>query len=103
MHYDESANGRQIEAALNEELEIVLPETRTAGYQWVAKNSGEPVCQLLKETTEPSATVGGTGHHLWQFLVVASGTAEIKLHYLRPWETSKEPARTFSLKIRVRS
>ena len=103
MHYDESANGRQIDAALNEELEIVLPETRTAGYSWVIKSTGEPICQLLKETAEPSASVGGTGRHHWQFRVVASGIAEIKLHYLRPWENSKEPARTFSLKVRVRS
>jgi predicted secreted protein len=103
MRYDESANGRQIDATLNEEFEIVLPETRTAGYQWVVKNTGEPVCELLKETSEPSAGIGGTGHHLWQFRVVVSGSAEIELHYLRPWEKSKEPARTFWLKVRVRS
>lgn len=104
MQYDERANGHQIGAKLNEELEISLPETRTAGYRWVTKSTGEPVCRLLQETARPNPTgVGGTGQHLWQFRAVAAGTGEIEFHYLRPWENSAAPARTFILKVRVGS
>ena len=104
MHYDEHANGHQIEARVDEELEISLSEIPTAGYRWTTKNAGEPVCRLLKESIQPNlAGVGGAGRHLWEFRAVAAGTGEIELHYLRPWEKSAEPARTFVLKIRVGS
>src|SRR5271154_4385817 len=101
MQYDESANGRLVEAKLNEGLAISLPEARTAGYRWVIKNTGTPVCQLLDEATHPNSPgVGGSGQHVWHFLAVAAGTGEIEFHYRRPWENSVEPARTFVLKIR---
>jgi predicted secreted protein len=104
MQYDESANGRQIEAKLNEEFEISLAEVRTAGYRWVIKSAGAPVCRLLEEATHPNSPgVGGSGQHVWQFRTVAAGIAEIELHSRRPWESSAEPARTFVLKVRVGS
>jgi len=104
MQYDESANRRQIEATVNEELEIVLAETPTAGYRWMTKSTGEPVCRLLEEIAQPNtAGVGGTGHRLWKFRAVAPGMGEIALNYLRPWDNATEPARTFVLKVRVRS
>jgi len=104
MRYDERANGHQIEAKLNEELEISLSEARTAGYCWVIKSAGAPVCRLLEETTHPNSPgVGGSGQHIWKFKTVAAGTGEIELHYRRPWESSAEPARTFALKVHVGS
>jgi predicted secreted protein len=104
MQYDERANGHEVEAKLNDELEISLSETRTAGYRWAVKSGGEPALKLLEETAQPNAPgVGGSGHHVWQFRALAAGTGEIELHYLRPWENSSEPARTFVLKVRVRS
>jgi predicted secreted protein len=104
MQCDESANGHQIEAKVGEELEISLSETRTAGYRWVTKSGGEPVFQLLKDTVVPnSAGVGGSGRHFWHFRAAAAGVGEIELHYLRPWEDSEKPARTFVIKVRVRS
>ncbi len=102
MHYDERANGTQIETKVKDELEISLAEIRTAGYRWEMKSGGEPVLQLLEEVAQPNpAGVGGAGRHLWRFRAVAAGTGEIELHYGRPWENSSEPARTFTLKVRV--
>ena len=104
MLYDERANGQQIEAKVNEKLEISLSETRMAGYRWVTKSGGEPMLRLLEETSQPNpVAVGGTGHHLWQYLAVSAGAGEIELHYLRGWENPADPARTFVLKVRVRS
>jgi predicted secreted protein len=102
MQYDEHANNHEVDAKLNEDVEISLSESRTAGYHWVTKKKGEPVCELLNETVQPKSTsVGGAGHHLWQFRVVALGEAEIELHYQRSWENPTEPARTFMLKVRA--
>jgi inhibitor of cysteine peptidase len=102
MQFDESANGHQIEKKVKDELEISLLEARTAGYRWVMKTAGEPVCQMLEDKVQPSPAVGGTGRHVWQFRAIAAGDGEIELEYLRPWEKSAEPARTFLLKVRVR-
>lgn len=104
QHYDEHANGQEVEAKLNEEFEISLSETRTAGYRWTVENTGTPVCRLLEEASQSNSTgVGGSGKHVWRFEAVAAGTGEIKLRYGRPWENSPEPARTFVLKVHAGS
>ncbi len=104
MRYDERANGHEVETKVNDELEISLSETRTAGYRWLTKSGGAPVLNLLEETVQPNSPgVGGTGQHIWKFKTVAAGTGEIELHYRRPWESFAEPARTFALKVRVGS
>lgn len=103
MKYDESANGSQIEAKVGNNFEISLPETRTAGYRWVMKDRAEPACHLLEDVAQPNTSgVGGTGHHLWRFRAAAPGTGKIEFHYLRAWEDSEKPARTFVLTVRVR-
>lgn len=103
MVYDESWDGREIDAQLKEELEVSLAEIRTAGYRWVTKKNGEPILRLLEDKSAPNtAAVGGAGRHLWRFQAVLAGEAELKLESIRLWETS-EPARTFVLKVRVRS
>ena len=104
MQYDEHANGAEISTKLNEELEVLLSETRTAGYRWTIAESGKPALELLEETTVPNtAGAGGTGRHLWRFRAASAGEAKIRLQYSRPWEKSAEPARTFVLKVRVSS
>ena len=104
MQYDERASGQQIEANVNGELEISLPETRTAGYKWIVRRSGAPILELLEDKTIPRTPgVGGTGRHLWRFRVLSPGDTDIELDHIRPWEDSAEPSRTFRLKVRVRS
>lgn len=102
MQYDERSNGQEVVAKRNEELEISLSETRTAGYHWVITAKGEPVLELLSETTIPNAgAVGGSGHHICRFRATSPGETWLKFEYARPWEKSEKPARTFTLKVRV--
>jgi len=102
MQYDDRANGKQIDARVNEEFEVSLSETRTAGYRWVLEKSGQPNLRLLEDTFAPNTSgVGGTGRHFWRFRAVSAGETELELDYCRPWETA-EPTRTFALKVRVR-
>lgn len=104
MQYDEGANGTEITAHVNEEFEIVLSETRTAGYRWSISESGEPVLQLIQEVSLPNAgAVGGSAQRRWQFRAAAPGETEIKVRYARSWEKPSEPTRTFVLKVRVQS
>ena len=104
MQYDERSDGQEILAQRDEEFEISLPETRTAGYHWVITEKGESVLELFSETTIPNAGgVGGSGHHIWSFRAASPGETRIAFAYSRPWEKSAKPARTFTLKVRVES
>jgi len=103
MQYDESTNGREVEVTAGEELDLALPETPTAGYRWRLKSGGDCECSLLGSSFAGTEKLGGAGTHFWRFRAPASGTCSIVLEYRRSWETSSEPARTFTLKVRVRS
>ncbi|PYX31158.1 MAG: hypothetical protein DMG77_07725 [Acidobacteria bacterium] len=104
MRYDESANGTEVEVAAGEEFELSLPETRTAGYRWTLKSGGDPACALLNESSQsPPGQVGGSGTHSWRFRASTPGVCSIALEYKRSWEDSSQPARTYTLKLRVRS
>lgn len=104
MQYDEHSDGSEIKVALDDEFEVALPETRTAGYHWIATENGEPILKLMSQTTNPNAgAVGGSGRSLWHFRAVSPGETKLKLEYRRPWEKSAEPTRTFTLKIHVGS
>ncbi len=102
MQYDERSDGQQIVATRNEEFEVSLPETRTAGYHWSIAEMGGPTLELLSEKTIPNAAgVGGSGHHIWSFRAASPGETRLTFEYSRPWEKAPKPARTFTLKIRV--
>jgi len=104
VQYGEQANGRQVDTKIHEEFEIDLPEVRTAGYKWTIVQNGGPVLQLLGDTSQPNtARVGSAGHHRWRLQAATTGASEIRLEYARPWNESAEPARTFTLKVRVES
>ena len=103
MQFDESANGSEIEVPVNQEFEVTLPETPTAGYKWTPKSSGEPACALVNESTQPkTGVIGGSGRRSWRFRAVSPGSGRIKMVYGRSWQTKSEAERTFELKVRVR-
>jgi predicted secreted protein len=104
MQYDERSNAQEIVAQRNEEFEVSLLETRTAGYRWVITENGEPILTVLSETTIPNTgAVGGSGHHAWRFRAASPGETKLMFEYSRPWERSGKPTRTFLLKVHVSS
>jgi inhibitor of cysteine peptidase len=103
MQFDESANGSQVEVSAGEEFDLSLPETPTAGYRWILMSGGGAECAPLESSHAGVGKIGGAGTHLWHFRAPASGTCSVVLEYKRSWETSSQPARTFTLKVRVRS
>ena len=48
------------------------------------------------------AVPGASGYQVFRFLVDASGTGTIEMHYIRPWEKSTPPAKVFKLLLIVR-
>jgi inhibitor of cysteine peptidase len=103
MHYDQQSNGKVISPRVDDEFQIVLPETRTAGYRWTIAQSGDPHCKLLDERSDPTpGTIGGSGSHTWRFKAASSGTGKIQLHYGRAWKNTAAPEQTFTMEVQVR-
>lgn len=100
MQYDEKADGTEIDLSPGEEFDLALPETPTAGYRW-SLNESASTCPLMEDSRAATGKTGGTGTHSWRFRAPSSGACSVQLDYKRSWET--KPARTFDLKVRVRS
>jgi inhibitor of cysteine peptidase len=104
---DDTFNGRQVELRAGETLAITLSENASTGFRWiVAPESARKFEKVLREKeTSAEGTAGppGTpGIRRFYFEASAPGTVDLELHYRRPWETGKPPARKFKLHIHVR-
>ena len=104
---DESFNGRQIELYVGETLIISLSENASTGFQWIIPpESAHNFAKILHErkaaaegTADP---LGKPGVRRFSFEASKPGRVELELHYRRLWETAKQPARKFKVRIRVR-
>lgn len=101
MVLNETANGRWIDLAPGESLEIALGEIRTAGYSWVVEDAGEPALQLVSERFfSPPQPAHASGTHAWVFRAERNGQGKIRLVYRRGWDASA-PLSTFELDVGV--
>jgi predicted secreted protein len=86
---DETAAGRPIAAKVGQRLEITLPENRTTGYRWKVVDT----CQSILRPEEdqliaPAESLGAGSHRVWVFTAYAEGYCEMRLEYVRPWEST---------------
>lgn len=98
----EGANGREIEAASGQMIEISLPENPTTGFRWRLESNGEPVVALQSDAFAASGGPPGAGgiHH-WRFQAVQPGSARLAFALGRSWQATAPPAKTFSVGVRV--
>ena len=102
LHFGDSTNGTAVTLHTGEDFEISLDENRTTGFRWMTQLNGAPYCVLLDErSSAPSRTPGAGGTHFWHFRAERPGVGTIEIRYRRPWESEREPARTFRLQARV--
>jgi inhibitor of cysteine peptidase len=107
VQVDDSFNGRQVELHVGETLEISLSENASTGFQWMAPPESAHKFEKILHQEKPAAEgeggpPGKPGVRHFYFQAIEPGTAELELHYRRPWEAAKPPARKFKLRIRVR-
>ena len=97
---DESADGREIELAEGQELELTLVENPTTGFRWRVTADGSPACALVSDEfrAPDEARPGQGGSHVWQFRAVRAGECRIALSYAR---AGGDAARAFTLRVRV--
>jgi inhibitor of cysteine peptidase len=101
MRMSEADNGREINVAVGETLELELSETSGTGFRWAIRSSGESIVALEKEYSADAATIPGNSRmRCWRFKAIAPGDAKLELVYARPWE-KRAPVRSFSVKLRT--
>jgi inhibitor of cysteine peptidase len=97
----------KVELAKGDKLLVKLPANPTTGFTWVVA-SGES--DTLKANGKPTyeradkdkKAVGGGGTQTFTFDAGSAGEVEIVLHYKRPFEKDKEPAKTYKFKVVVK-
>jgi len=104
---DDTFNGRQVVLHVGEALEVTLSENGSTGYQWAIppelKGKFAKTIREREQTVEaPQGPPGKPGLRHLRFEAIKPGTAELELHYRRPWETDTPPARKFNLRLLVR-
>jgi inhibitor of cysteine peptidase len=101
---NEGSNGQGIELSCGQRFEIRLPENPTTGFRWSIVSNGEPACIALDNAFEPPdvLTHGQEGTHYWRFEAAQAGKGTIELVYQRSWEHGRNPARRFTLNLRVK-
>ena len=101
VEFQEGSAGQLAEIRLGESFRIILRENRTTGFRWKLVAGGEPACRLTGEKFEPGLAPGAQGVHHWNFQAVQVGAAVIRLILERPWVRAAEPAKSFTLRVRV--
>jgi predicted secreted protein len=108
IQVDDTFDGREVALQAGETLEVSLSENASTGYQWSippeVKRKLTPVLREREETVEaPGGPPGRPGVRHLYFEAVAAGTADLEIHYRRSWESNKQPARKFRLRVLVQS
>ena len=100
----EADNGRELTLSRGDTLEVSLPATSGTGYTWqpvpIADPLAKPVGEMKFKTDHTMP--GAAGNQIFRFLLDASGTGTIEMHYIRPWEKDTPPAKVFKLLLIVR-
>ena len=104
VRIQDNADRRAVELNLGDKMVLHLDSNPSTGYQWqVDMMSG-----LLDWVEGPSfvsaapSLVGSGGTSSFGFVALKRGRAGLRLVYRRPWDEGKPPARTVTLKVRIR-
>jgi predicted secreted protein len=97
---DQSSAGSTVRIAMGDIAELILPETRTAGYSWKVVSAESPMYDVKDEGFKRASGVGGAGEHRWAVTAAKAGSAEFELAYGRSWES--DAGKRFTVTIEVR-
>ena len=101
----EKENGTKVKLAKGETLTIKLEGVPTAGYVWnIAKNNADQLAPQGKPEVTPAkkGVIGGKAITTFRFKADAAGASDLELHYKRPFEKNKEPAKTFKITVEIK-
>ena len=75
MLIDESHNGKTVDIAIGDTIEIRLPENASTGFRWNVTSRCESILAMTNDRREPPASSarGAPGQHHWQLQATAAG------------------------------
>lgn len=103
MTFTDANNGETVEASVGNIFEVILESNATTGYSWNIATQDAKILESLgdpKYVRPAGAPPGAPGQQVFQFKVKGAGETKLVLHYNRPWEKDKEPAKLFSLGLK---
>ena len=96
-----SASGTTIQVVAGTQVQLTLPETRSAGYSWRVVSDGSPILAVEDAGFTPARGVGGAGSHRWTVRAMRKGTVTFEMVCGRSWQTPPEAKQRFTLTIEV--
>lgn len=103
LQVTESAAGQAVE--INGEVLVVnLASNPATGYGWQVQRLDARILRPLNASEwvpDTPGKLGGSGTEVLRFAAISKGQATLNLVYVRPWETDRAPAKTFSLEVNV--
>ena len=103
LRVTERDNGRTVD--LNGQVLVLnLESNPSTGYGWQVQGPGSGLLRQLDAADwlpKTASKLGGAGTQVLRFAATGRGQATLSLVYVRPWETTAAPARSFSLEVRA--
>jgi len=97
---DEGSAGQRVQAQVDDQIDLVLPENPTTGFQWQLDQPGDVLAVESSEFEPPDEMRPGAGGQRHVVLrALRAGTATVRLRLQRAWES--RPESTFEVDIRV--
>ena len=104
IQLDSNSNGKQINAAPNQTIVIILDSNPTTGFKWNLITG--PDAKILEFVSSDYQAVGTPipgcgGREMWNFKTIAAGTTTLKLQCFRPFDV-KTIGGEFKLTVQVK-
>ncbi|MGC9366734.1 MAG: protease inhibitor I42 family protein [bacterium] len=104
MVLSDQNNNSEVTLSSGERIKIELTSNPSTGYQWILSSVDEDVLQQIGESDfeQETGLLGAPQRQIFMFKTINSGSTNLILYYLRPWESEQSPQDTFQVKFIVR-
>jgi predicted secreted protein len=101
---DRDSNGKEIEVARGNFIQIELEAKGATGYQWHLEKSNPEYAELVSEGIKSVSgwKVGSPVTGYWKFKAVKEGRTEILFLYFRLWEGPSMALENYIIKLKIR-
>ncbi len=105
VNVGDQENGKDIDLTSGGVLIVSLSSNPSTGYRWAVVGDPTPLklqkASFRKQAGSPQM-VGAPGVQVFRFSANSAGMATLTLNYSRSWEYNVPPAKTFSVRVKVR-